>query len=136
MRSTYPKRMWTTTNGVGHRVVDGLLSLHLAHYESNKLVEGLSVLMRRLTHSEPPDPISFAKIHRASRMAYELTSSMIVTSMDSIDVELISQVKSEVSLQKVFDVISAERANLRVIRHEDVLQAHEAVASIHSTMES
>lgn len=136
MRSTYPKRMWTTTNGVGHRVVDGLLSLHLAHYESNKLVEGLSVLIRRLTHAEPLDSIAFAKIHRASRMAYELMNSMLVTSMDSIDADLIIQVKTDAGLQKVFDVVCKERPDLRIIRHEDVLQAHEAVASIHSTMES
>ena len=132
--------VWTDADGFRYRIIDGLLSLHLGHYECNQLVEAIATLIRKLTREEIISPSDFAKIHRLSRIAYELTNSLIVTSVDKTDIKILSSCHlsgfQNTVLGRIMIMMEATVPALRELSDEEVLQAHEAVAAVHTTMQS
>lgn len=138
MVRSYTERMWNTSHdGVSFNVKNGLLSVQMSAYQSHHLLSSLQALIRKITHTDTPElEQQFAKIHRIARIAYFASSVHTLESLDSADCELLTQVKMDDSFHYILSFVAHQASALRTIRYEDILDAHDAIVSIETTMES
>lgn len=138
MSRSYTERMWTSKEGVNYNVKNGLLSVQMTPYQAQHFLSSIQALIRKITHLDTPElGKQFAKIHRLARVAYfAALPSSTLESLDAYDCDLIGEMKVDDSFKDIYLFITSKSERLRVIKYDDILDVHDVIAGIQSTMES
>jgi hypothetical protein len=128
--------IWNTGHGeVKWRLQDGFLEIELEEWRSRQLIDTLSEEIRRNARQENATPGDFKKIHRLSRICYELALENRITMIDYNDGKILYDIPFDINSNWLIEIFNGVRSILPNTEASIVMADHfaKSVEIIHSS---
>jgi hypothetical protein len=99
--------------GVEYSLHHGLLDVQLRPHQTYPLVEFLRSSIKSLVRREKPEAQDLVKVHRLSRMCFEVLEHDRITNIDKMDGQLLYEAPQDADFEWVFKVFNDWRDHLR-----------------------
>jgi hypothetical protein len=105
--------------GSSYSLMNGLLDIKMQVHQSKDILEFFKLQMKNISRKEFSPPEDFIKIHRMSRMCWELTMHFRLTNLDRGDIELLYDMPQNDKTEWIFSTLNAVRFQHSVRKTDD-----------------
>jgi len=98
-------------NGVAFHIENGLFFITMSSFLSVEVIEKFKGMIKMLSRHEKSTPNDFERIHRLSRMCWELNAFSRISNMDRQDIDLLYNVENNETFEYLVMALNSVRFN-------------------------